>query len=215
MSRKIPGSRQIGYVSDLRVKQDPVRFSEFGCNLSDMSSYSTRFLAALSLSLVGVHQFFGQSATNTQIREGVVLTKLFQPIYPPLARQTHIMGDVEITVNVTNDGSVDSATVVDGPLLLTQAALESAKHSQFDCRNCAEGLRSFQLVYSFHLVPASCAAESEMPNTGANSKSYPQVLQTQNHVAITDRAAIICDPAIDRRRVRSAKCLYLWTCGWK
>jgi TonB family protein len=76
----------------------------------------------------GVRESPAQSATSV---EDVAITKLFQPVYPPLAKQTQITGDVELTLQVTTDGSVESAIVVSGHPLLKQAAVDSALHSQF------------------------------------------------------------------------------------
>jgi hypothetical protein len=36
---------------------------------------------------------------------GVVLVKLSPPVYPPLARQARIMGDVEIQLSIRKDGA--------------------------------------------------------------------------------------------------------------
>jgi outer membrane biosynthesis protein TonB len=44
----------------------------------------------------------------------VVLTKLANPLYPPLARQTGITGDVELMLEIRNDGSIQSVDVVKG-----------------------------------------------------------------------------------------------------
>jgi outer membrane biosynthesis protein TonB len=39
---------------------------------------------------------------------GVVLTKLVPPVYPPLARQAQIAGDVMVRVLIRQDGSKSS-----------------------------------------------------------------------------------------------------------
>jgi hypothetical protein len=49
----------------------------------------------------------------------VVLTKLADPLYPPLARQTGITGDVELMLEIRNDGSIQSVDVVKGHPLIT------------------------------------------------------------------------------------------------
>jgi hypothetical protein len=46
-----------------------------------------------------------------QIQENFVVTKLFQPVYPSLAKQTRITGDVELTLGLRKDGSLESVDV--------------------------------------------------------------------------------------------------------
>jgi len=53
-------------------------------------------------------------------RFDVVLNNVYLPVYPPLARQARIMGDVKILVGVRQDGSVASAEVVSGHPMLKQ-----------------------------------------------------------------------------------------------
>ena len=154
-----------------------------------------------------------QSVASVQIQENVVVTALFKPAYPPLAKQTRTTGDVVLTLKITKDGRLESATVVSGHPLLKQAALDSAERSQFECRNCDE-IRPFQMLYSFRLGPTSyCAGASETSKSDERKEFYPRVLESQNHVTVIDQPVAICDPGPDSKRVRSAKCLYLWKCS--
>ena len=57
---------------------------------------------------------------------------LVAPVYPPLARQARIMGDVKVRIGIHRDGSIASAEIVSGPPMLQPAALASAK-IKFDC----------------------------------------------------------------------------------
>jgi TonB family protein len=177
-----------------------------------MSGHLTRLLAMLVFS-VAVSGFSVQNATSVSNQESVVLTKLFQPVYPPLAKQTHITGDVGLALEVRTNGSLESVDVVSGHPLLKQAALDSAKRSQFACKNCGDGMRSFQMLYSFQLGPTRyCAATSETSKSNEKEEPYPRVTESQNHVTVIDQPVGTCDVAIDHRKVRSAKCLYLWKC---
>jgi TonB family protein len=88
------------------------------------------------------------SARTPQPAE-VVLVKLSPPLYPPLARQARIMGDVKVYVHVRKDGNVASAELSGGHPMLTQAALESARKSQFECRGCGDEETSYLLTYTF------------------------------------------------------------------
>jgi outer membrane biosynthesis protein TonB len=53
----------------------------------------------------------------------VVLVKLAPPIYPPLARQASITGEVKVQLRIRKDGGVDSAEAVSGHAMLKLAAL--------------------------------------------------------------------------------------------
>jgi len=179
-----------------------------------MTGHLTELLVTMLLFSVAVAGFPDQNAPSASTQESVVLTKLFPPVYPQVAKQTRITGDVELTLEVSANGSLESAVVVSGHPLLKQAALASAKRSQFECKNCGEGVRFLQMLYSFQLGPTRyCAATSETSKSDAKEEPYPRVTESQNHVTVIDQPVGTCDLAIDHRKVRSAKCLYLWKCG--
>jgi TonB family protein len=181
-----------------------------------MSGYLIKAFTATLVFSAAVAEPSAQSATSAQTQESVVLRQLFQPVYPPLARQTRITGDVELILEVKADGGLESASVVSGHPLLKQAALDSARRSQFECRNCTQGVRSFQMFYSFQLGPTSyCAETSETSKGDEKEVPYPRLIQSQSHVTVIDQPVGTCDPAftVTGTKVRSAKCLYLWRCG--
>jgi hypothetical protein len=159
---------------------------------------------------------FAQTENSSHSTSGVVLINLFRPAYPPLALQARVSGDVDLTVAVRQDGSVESAIANDGPSLLKQAALNSAQHSKFECRGCTEILTPYQLLYSFQLGPTEhCSTKVVKSNPTQQEPTYPQVVQTQNRITLLDRPTGTCDTEVFlEKRVRSAKCLYLWRCGW-
>src|SRR5258707_9812379 len=78
-----------------------------------------------------------------------VLVELSPPIYPPLARQARIMGDVKVRLLIRKDGSVQSAEVISGHPMLKQAATESAKKSMFLCQGCSNEITAYFLTYTF------------------------------------------------------------------
>lgn len=132
-------------------------------------------------------------------QQRVFLSKLSPPIYPPLARVARVAGDVDLTLSIRQNGSIESARVVSGHPLLKQAALDSAMKSDFECHDCNEAVATYSLVYTFGLT----TAESD---TG--------VIQSQNHITILAEPVCICDPRAELNfKVRSAKCLYLWRCS--
>ncbi len=117
-------------------------------------------------------------------------------------------------LEIKEDGSIESATVVRGHPLLQQAALDSARRSQFECMKCGDAPISFRLVYTFQLVPEGCCKDPTNNYTDNQATdTLPRVTQSENRVTLVDRVTCICDPAIYSRKVRSIKCFYLWKCG--
>jgi TonB family protein len=146
--------------------------------------------------------------------EGPVITTLSPPIYPPLARQAHISGDVILMLTVRQDGSIESAEVVSGHPILKQAALNSIQQSSFECRNCSELLTPVRLVYTFQLSPTASSGTTAPASDGGNSQQvYPLITQSQNHITVIDRPVEIYDPPVTLGlKVRSLKCFCLWKC---
>ncbi len=154
-----------------------------------------------------------------------VLTRLFPPVYPPLARQAMIAGDVKLNVTIHSDGSIESVTTIGGHPMLVQAALDSAKHSQFECLGCATLNGSVSLTFSFQPSremnpdPCCCTFDPSKPTNDAAPKST--VTQAEDHIVIATTAPppCICPDACSlaraeaHSRFRSATCLYLWKCG--
>jgi TonB family protein len=168
------------------------------------------FIAILALS-VAVVESSAQGATSVQTQENVVLSELFKPVYPPLARQARITGDVELVLQIKKDGSVQSVDVVKGHPLLKQAALDSAQQSRFECRTCGETV-SYRMVFTFQLLGSESCCKAEADSNAKENGPIPRVLQSGKHVTVIDQPTCICDPAA-YVRVRSVKCLYLWKCG--
>lgn len=148
---------------------------------------------------------FAQTISRSEMSKGdVAVVSLFNPTYPPLARQARISGDVELRVEIRRDGTVQSAVIVNGHPMLRQAALNSAKQSRFECRGCEAVVTPYLLVYSFELV---ASPGWPCPETGGLN-----VTQSQNHITVMAEPALV-DPYFVYTTARSAKCLYLWACG--
>ena len=143
----------------------------------------------------------------------VVLSRLSPPVYPPLARQAHISGDVELTVHVGSDGIVESVDFVSGNAMLTQASLDSARKTQFECRVCSEKTTPLPLTYRFEIAPRDpskvCGSEGETPPPPTD------VDMSKHLITVYAWELWTCDPVVQVRsvKIRSAKCLYLWKCG--
>ena len=141
---------------------------------------------------------------------GVVLVKLSPPVYPPLASQARITGNVEIQLSIRKDGSVASAELFSGHPMLAPAALLSAKQSQFECKGCSAEVNSYMLTYTFH-VEGECRFGPHCEYV----ESPPKLEQSPGSVVLTVEPTCECDPAetITIVKHRSMRCLYLWKCG--
>ena len=150
---------------------------------------------------------FGQTDTHPAIPKGeVVMVSLVNPIFPPLARQARITGEVKVELRIRPDGSVVSAVAVSGHPILTQAALNSAQESAFECRGCDDKVTSFSLIYSFQF------STDTDPDWPCPQHSEPVITHSQNRVTIAVEPALI-HPQFAYVRARSIKCAYLWQCG--
>jgi hypothetical protein len=156
------------------------------------------------LTIIGLDEFSFET-----MQSEVVLTSLSNPVYPRLARQAHVAGDVELKLSVRADGTIESADVISGPAMLRDAALVSARQSKFACHDCSENVGSYRLMYSFQLVPGVYGPDCQVKS----DTTYPQVLQSQNRVTVVAQSFVTCDPYETIKKVRSAKCLFLWKCG--
>jgi TonB family protein len=156
-----------------------------------------------------------QNATTPEnSRTGVVLVKLSAPIYPPAARTAHISGDVDLMLIVRQDGSVESVAVVSGPPMLTAAAVDSAQHTQFECRKCSVAENPYRLVYTFQIKYSdSCMPTGNSSKHDDQEQPSPRITDAEHRVTTTAESVCTYDPASDFKKSRSLKCLYLWRCG--
>ena len=169
-----------------------------------------RNVRALVLVLIITAAAHGQTSTpdaelpNGFSSVGVVLIGFSQPTYPPLARQARITGDVEVQLQVHRDGSVKSVQVVKGHPLLAPSAAESARRSQFECRECAAEVSPYSLTYSFQLTQRLISSCQDRP---------PALVLRLDRYVIVDAGAELVHIYFSDVATRSAKCLYLWRCG--
>lgn len=173
------------------------------------------FALSTALCWPAVDDSLARAAVNSNsAQSGVVLAKLSSPVYPPLARRIWVTGDVNLLLQIRRDGSVESVVLVSGHPLLQQAALDSAQQSQFECQGCKEAVTPYSLVYTFQLFSPDCHAITGSPpaNVQQAARPHAEVSQSQNHIRVLDEGGI-CE-GVFTHKVRSAKCLYLWRCGW-
>jgi TonB family protein len=179
-----------------------------------------KLLCFLGLSTVGMFALsFAAVQTSAQVapasQEQVLLSKLSPPIYPPLAREVRVSGDVEIALRIRQDGSVESAEVVSGHPLLKAAAIDSARQSKFECHECREAVTPYSILYSFGYTASQhcCQPQEDSAATEQGAEPLAGITQSQNHITILTEPLCICDPSADVIKVRSPKCLFLWHCG--
>ena len=166
--------------------------------------------------LVSAQFVFAQNAAptnSTPVSARAVLVNLSKPAYPPLARMAGIFGDVSIEVTISQNGSVVEAIAVTGHPMLKPAALDSARNSRWECRNC-DGNAKYLLTYSYKSIETGdCCSAS--PDSTVEQK--PEVLKNglpETEVIISTEHRCICDPSADVSKHRSIKCLYLWKCAF-
>jgi TonB family protein len=185
-----------------------------------MKSRCSSLIVVAALCLSGtIEHASAQSAQSSEApQSGAVLTRLSDPTYPPLARQARIAGDVDLMLTIRRDGSVESAVVVSGHPMLRQAALDSTRRSQFECRGCSEAANPYALKYKFQLAsrdpPKDCTAQmDDGPPAVEKDLAGHQVTVSGWEMWTCDPASEIVGPARQIVKVRSAKCFYLWRCG--
>lgn len=171
-----------------------------------MSNYLVWICTLNIVVLWSIVELPAQTARDATAGQGeVFLTKLPAMQYPPLARQAGIHGNVELRVQIRPDGSVDSVQFESGHPMLTPAATQSAQQAQFECRGCADSIKSYSLEYTFQF--------SENRNVCCEPRRESVVSQSEHHVTVVTDPFCFCDEAVVMHRARSAKCLYLWKCG--
>jgi TonB family protein len=162
------------------------------------------------------------ASTSDAVLARASLAQLSAPVYPPLARQANITGDVVVRVSVDPNGTVESAVVESGhPMVaLRVAAIESASRSRFECHNCKEGTVFYRLWYTFKIVKGEdcCNAHTMIPTVDTVMPPLTLdgqfVLSPDRHITVAAEQACICDAAfVVTKKLRSPKCLYLWKCS--
>jgi TonB family protein len=162
------------------------------------------------LVLSGNRQERSASGSDTHPAE-VILTKLNDPVYPSSASAATIHGDVELTLRIKGNGTIESVDVASGPPMLRQAAIKSVQAPHFECRRCDRTLQSYSLTYEFRII----ATTPEQYCKTYEERLPPKVDSSLHKVTVFAKQFWTCDLAVEvkRRRIRSTKCLYLWKCG--
>jgi len=138
----------------------------------------------------------------------VVPTNVHPPVYPPIAESACVTGDVEISVVVRPDGAVTSAEVVSGAPLLRDTALKAAREAKYECRECTEPGTPYSIVFRFQVVHR----DDVKPPAGLMfDPDGRAIVNVVGSVGYWYEGAVFSRPST---RVRAAKCLWLWRCGY-
>jgi protein TonB len=65
-----------------------------------------------------------------QVEAGAVISRV-DPVYPPLARQARIQGNVVLHAIISKDGHVEQLSVISGHPLLIQSALDAIRQWRY------------------------------------------------------------------------------------
>jgi len=153
----------------------------------------------------------GRAAAQTP-GAAITLTRLSPPIFPDSVNSALVAGDVELKLGIRQDGSVESAAVVErhersvnapfanwGLSQLEQSALTSAKQSHFDCRACTLAITDYKLIYSFDPGPilrGDCPSSDPMNPLWIHSEGT-RITQAGNHVIVTGPLQPLCPGPAD------------------
>ncbi|HXJ87586.1 MAG TPA: energy transducer TonB [Candidatus Binatia bacterium] len=69
-------------------------------------------------------------ALSAPISQALLLTKVV-PVYPPLARQARIQGEVVLDAIISRDGTVERLTALSGHPMLVPAAIDAVKQWRY------------------------------------------------------------------------------------
>lgn len=121
------------------------------------------------------------------------ITDKSQFVYPPIARAAHIGGSVILLARFAQDGTVANATVISGPPMLRDSALEFVKSWR---ANAYTGPRECPMVIDFNLI-------SDKPVCTYEEAGPPQVTRSDvQHVSVSVRSIWTCDPSATITKTR-------------
>ena len=114
-----------------------------------------------------------EKATPTPVRVGgrirppKAITQV-RPNYPPLPRQAHIQGQVQIDAILDGQGNVIDMKVVSGPPLLYQAALDALKKWKYEPTYLNDQPIAVEMIVTitFVVVPSRSADCTNATNDG-------------------------------------------------
>jgi TonB family protein len=132
--------------------------------------YQTKHAVTLALLLMAVGSVFGQKKARTPkqskkyerktaspiISLGVMNSRavnLVKPEYPRMASEASVYGRVAVEVVITEEGKVESAKAISGPLLLRSAAVGAALQSTFEPFILSDKPMRVSGFINYHFLP--------------------------------------------------------------
>jgi TonB family protein len=122
----------------------------------------------LSVTFAGVLLLGCIAAANVRSAEPPLIVTAVAPIYPPIARDARVTGEVFVDVEIDREGKVTSAKAVNAHKLLEQAVVEAARRWRFLPELKYRSARMARLTFSFVMLP------EKAPVLEATSVFYPQ-----------------------------------------
>ena len=113
-------SNDLGPISEPVIGTGPVGSSDALKNLFSSTGTSVARPAPLNTKPLRL----------SHLEEGRLLQKI-QPIYPPIAKQLRIQGDVQLTALIARDGSIEGLKVISGHPMLIPAALQAVSQWRY------------------------------------------------------------------------------------
>lgn len=123
------------------------------------------------------------------------------PIFPQEGRMIRLQGHVIVQLTIQADGKVSIQKKMGHPLLM-RAVEESLRTSSFKCENCSDS-SPVTVVYDFKIAE----------NCGGPGPEQKSEFIDPEHISIVTKPICISGPKATYKKVRGARCLYLWRCA--
>jgi TonB family protein len=136
--------------------------------------------------LVLALSFSTAASVAQQLTESLpVVTAASVPLYPPLARQAHIEGEVRLEISTDGD-RISNVDIVSGQRMLAEATKENVNTWRFRPHTRTR----FVVTFRYRLLPVP--EESRCSATNANSNV---ALKLPKEVDVSVNEAWVCDTA--------------------
>jgi len=100
------------------------------------------------------------------------------PVYPMLARQARIQGDVVLNAVITKDGNVTDLRVISGHPLLVQAAMDAVRQWKYETTLLNDNPVEVEMTITVHFTLADNPPEQQAPPTEVSPAPGPAVEQS-------------------------------------
>jgi protein TonB len=92
----------------------------------------TSFLSVIALAMLAGLPAFAQDSVHVSQADAVKAAKeKFEPEYPPMAKQLHLEGNVQLEAHIGENGAVEEVKPLTGNAVLMNAAVAAIKKWKF------------------------------------------------------------------------------------